>query len=242
MRTFLGVLLAAVCSAQQPAFEVASIKQVMKFQAGTGSEKIVAHPGSLTMRDVRLRAIIMWAYAVKDFQISGPDWLGAPGWGGADVSRFEVLAKAPEDTAIPRMRLMLQQLLAERFRLALHHDYKEVPVMFLAAKASSALKLSADQETEMHPAPSARGLTLLNSTMDDLAQVLSGPLHLPIVNRTGLAGRYDLTFDLPPSPDPNEQFSVFLAALHDLGLELKRGSDKIEFVVVDSAERNPTGN
>jgi uncharacterized protein (TIGR03435 family) len=130
-----------------PTFDVASVKPVMTFKTGTASEKIIAHPGSLTMRDVRLRAIIMWAYTVRDFQISGPAWLGAPGWGGADVPRFEVLAKAPEQTSVPQMRIMLQQLLADRFKLVLHREHKEVPVMLLTAtKKPSPLKLSADQE------------------------------------------------------------------------------------------------
>jgi uncharacterized protein (TIGR03435 family) len=141
------------------------------------------------------------------------------------------------------MRIMLHQLLADRFKLLLHREHKEVPVMLLTAtKKPSPLKLSADQEIETHIAQSARGLTLLNSTMDDVPQFVSGPMRLPVVNKTGLAGRYDLTFDLPPSPDPNEQFSVFLAALHDLGLDLKRERDDVEFVVVDSAERQPSAN
>src|SRR5262245_57665098 len=120
MRILAVAAIAAVCSAQQAAFDVASVKQVKQFVPGTLSEKIEAHPGSLSMRDVRLRRIVMWAYDVKDFQISGPSWLGAPAWGGADLSRFEVFAKATEGTPIPQMRLMLQQLLAERFRMKLH--------------------------------------------------------------------------------------------------------------------------
>ena len=66
----LFAIVSAACA--QLTFDVASFKQVAEFQTGTASEKIIVHPGSLTMRSVRLRACIMWAYDVKDYQISGP--------------------------------------------------------------------------------------------------------------------------------------------------------------------------
>src|SRR5947209_8534895 len=92
MRMFALLAFSSICLAQ-PAFDVAAVKEVLDFVPGTISEKIVANPGSLAMHNVRLRACIKWAYGVKDYQIAGPSWMGAPGWGGRDIARYEVLAK-----------------------------------------------------------------------------------------------------------------------------------------------------
>jgi uncharacterized protein (TIGR03435 family) len=138
---------------------------------------------------------------------------------------------------------MLQQLLTERFRLVLHREEKEVPVMVLTAgKQPLALQRSADQEGEMQPAALANGVMLLNATMDDFAQVLSGPLRAPVLDRTGLEGRYDLQLDTRGSPDPDEQLSILVDFLHSKGLELKRAKEKCGFLVVDSAEQKPIQN
>src|SRR5262245_25513047 len=104
----LSILVITTAGLAQQSFEIASVKEVVDFVPGTMSENIVANPGSLTMRNVRLRACLKWAYDVKDYQIAGPSWMGAPGWGGREIARYEILAKAPADTPIPRMKLMLQ--------------------------------------------------------------------------------------------------------------------------------------
>src|SRR5215831_5228771 len=113
----LTILTVTTTALAQPSFEVASVKEVVDFVPGTMSEKIVANPGNLTMRNVRLRACLKWAYDVRDYQIAGPSWMGAPGWGGREIARYEILAKASQDTSIPQMKLMLQRLLAERFKV-----------------------------------------------------------------------------------------------------------------------------
>jgi uncharacterized protein (TIGR03435 family) len=78
MRLFRLLALTSTALAQ-PAFDVASVKEVADFAPGPITEKIIANPGTLTMHGVRLRACIKWAYDVKDYQISAPTWMGAPG-------------------------------------------------------------------------------------------------------------------------------------------------------------------
>src|SRR4051794_39751276 len=131
MRLFT-LLIVATAAIAETYFAVASVKELTDFVPGTNSEKIVANPGNLSMRSVRLRACLMWAYEVKDYQIAGPVWMGAPGWGGRDLARFEIDAKAAPGTSIAEMRLMLQRLLAERFKLVLHRETKEMPVFILS--------------------------------------------------------------------------------------------------------------
>jgi len=128
---FCAALTAFAIAASAQSFDVASVKLTTSIRPGYGNEHIVARPGNLTMSNVRLRAMIKWAYDVKDYQISGPSWLGLPGWLGGDLARYEVLAKAPAETPVATLRLMLQKLLADRFKLALHRETREVPAYAL---------------------------------------------------------------------------------------------------------------
>ena len=176
--TLIFIALCASCAFAQGVFDVASVKEVQDFQAGTISENIVANPGTLSMRNVRLRACITWAYEVKDFQIAGPAWLGVPYWGGREISRYEILAKAPANTPVSEMRLMLRRLLADRFKLVLHRENKERPVFVLTfVNASPDFKASADQNAERRIVPGPDGLRFLNAPLADFADFLSVQNH-----------------------------------------------------------------
>ena len=99
---------------------------------------------------------------------------------------------------------MLQRLLAERFKLALHREAEEAPLLVLnSVRTTPELKRSVDQQGEMRVTPSATGITFLNSTLADLAQTLSGPLHTPVIDRIGLNGQFDFTLKIPPSESPD---------------------------------------
>src|SRR5947207_2069945 len=106
----LSAAAAGCCFADSPRFEVASVKPTANVQSGFGKEQIVVQPGSVIMRNVRLRAVIKWAYDLKEYQISAPSWMGAPGWMGSEIARFEIAAKAPAGTSTPDLRLMMQAL------------------------------------------------------------------------------------------------------------------------------------
>src|SRR5206468_2949056 len=99
---------------QHPEFEVASIRLSQAGKAGGKGgvkETIQVSPDSLTMRNVSMRSCIRWAYHVMTVQVSGPDWLNA--------ERYDIVAKAADRTDEERLRLMLQSLLRERFKLEL---------------------------------------------------------------------------------------------------------------------------
>jgi uncharacterized protein (TIGR03435 family) len=94
----------------------------------------------------------MNAYNVKGYQITGPKWL--------DSERFDIVAKVPKGATKEEARVMLQNLLAERFKLSLHRETKELPVYGLVVgKNGSKLKESADQGPDpaaaAAPAPGA---------------------------------------------------------------------------------------
>jgi uncharacterized protein (TIGR03435 family) len=140
---------------------------------------------------------------VKDFQISGPDWMNS--------TRFDVVAKLPANTTREQVPQMLQALLADRFKLTLHRDKKEMPVYVLVVgKNGPKLKESEDQGAPPPGAgpggPGQRGmvqmgrgrLTANRSTVSGFADVLSRQMDRPVVDTTGIKGNYDITLEWTP--------------------------------------------
>ena len=149
-KSFLGriaaVLALAACAAlgqtpaAAPAFEVASVKPAApldanaimsgKMHLGMKTDAARVDIGFLSLAD-----LIRIAYRVKPYQISGPDWMGS--------QRFDIQAKMPEGASTEQVPEMLQALLAERFKLALHRDSTEHSVYALVVgKNGSKLKES----------------------------------------------------------------------------------------------------
>ncbi len=236
--SFSALLFGFAIAASAQSFDVASVKLTANLRPGYGNEHILARPGNLTMSNVRLRAMIKWAYDVKDYQISGPSWLGSPGWLGGDLARYEVLAKAPADTPVSTLRLMLQKLLADRFQLVLHRETREAPAYALTVTKLKIHK-SDDAAGESGVGPAAGGFDLQNTTMEQLADLLSGPLHTPVLDRTGAEGRFNFPIRLEKG-DPDE---AFVNALREqFGLKLEKTKTQLAMLVVETAEKQPTEN
>ena len=157
LRTALApclLVLALSCASAQTGgglteFEVASIKPappqgggrfMVMMRGGPGTPD----PGQLTYANVSLRNILMNAYGVKTYQISGPGWL--------DTERFDLTAKIPKGATKEDLKVMLQSFLADRFKLTLHREQKELPIYALVvAKGGPKLKESAEEETPPSP-------------------------------------------------------------------------------------------
>jgi uncharacterized protein (TIGR03435 family) len=152
---FLLLFVAAVAFAQTPlAFEVASVKPAApldpaaiaqgKMRIGMKVDGAILDIGSLSLRD-----LIRIAYEVKDYQISGPDWMA--GMGGP---RFNIQATLPEGATEKQVPQMLQGLLAERFKLVIHRDNKDHSVYALiVGKGGLKLKESEPDPAVAEPAP-----------------------------------------------------------------------------------------
>jgi uncharacterized protein (TIGR03435 family) len=110
----LEVLLVAAGTMSAQSFEVASIKPN---HSGAASRFVHPTPGKLNISNMTLKDLLMFAYQVRDFQISG-----GPGWINSD--QYDIEAKAEGNPSQDQMKLMLQSLLADRFKLALHRDTK----------------------------------------------------------------------------------------------------------------------
>jgi uncharacterized protein (TIGR03435 family) len=105
-----------------PTFEVASIK---RNTSGTGNITMQMAPGGrLNFVNMPVRALIVRAYQLQPFQV-----IGGPAWLAND--RFDIIAKAEGDATPPQTNLMLRTLLADRFKLVVHTETRELPVYHL---------------------------------------------------------------------------------------------------------------
>ncbi len=136
-----------------PAFEVASIKPAAPMQSGRMMVGVrggpgTPEPGQMTFTNVSLSNLIQKAYDVKDYQVTGPDWL--------DSVRFDISAKVPAGTTKAQSLLMMQSLLAERFKLVLHHSSKEASIYaLLVGKNGPKLTVSAPESADAGTTPAA---------------------------------------------------------------------------------------
>ena len=229
--------------AKPPSFEVASISATQP-----GQESIEFGPASLTMKNVRLTACIGWAYGVQDFQITGPSWLN-------DVW-FDIFAKTANAATVAELRQMLQTLLADRFKLAVHRDVKEMTTYVLTV-GKSGHKL---QPVDVEGSPSFKtgklNLTGQGATLAQLTEFLSKELREPVVDRTGLTGRFNYFLNIEPyfteemrksggpdgGPPPDGASIVATAIQGQLGLKLESKKAPVEMIVVEHAEKAPTEN
>ena len=115
-------------STPAPAFEVASIKAAAQItpqtvMAGKLHVGVNVDGARVDIGNLSLSQLLCYAYTLKPFQLSGPDWMNS--------QRFDVLAKLPEGASKDQVPEMLQALLTERFQLKLHRDNKDLPVYAL---------------------------------------------------------------------------------------------------------------
>jgi uncharacterized protein (TIGR03435 family) len=166
--------------------------------------------------------------------------------------RFDIVAKANTGTdgVVPRREAqqMVQALLADRFKLALHRVTKETDVLALVS-GNDGLKLHRSEDGEEQSAgPGEFGqINYRKQPIDALVATQSGLLHTPVVDRTGLHGFFDFTIDpiryAALTPGVNESYAdmVVTAVREQLGLKLEKQKASLEIIVIDHAER-PTEN
>ena len=235
------MLVAMIPLCQAQTFEVASVRPSAYQSAdgeSNGHESLDTSPDGLTMRSITLERCIEWAYQMQSFQISGS--LGP--------ERFDITAKAAGPVPVSTLRTMLGSLLAERFHLVLHRERKEISTLALVVvKGGPKVRASQIQEPGVFQ-PSGSTMAAEHATMAEFTLRLSGPLRMPVVDQTGLTGRYDFTVDLMPyladgkagSPD---MIGIIGSALREeLGLNLESHKEMVEMLVIDHVERSPSAN
>jgi uncharacterized protein (TIGR03435 family) len=208
-----------------PAFEVASVKPNKSGENGGVMTGLLTSQFKAT--NVLLRQFITFAYQVQGFQIEG-----GPSWIGSD--RFDIVAKAegnppPQVPGGPPgpLRLMMRALLADRFKLILHHQTKELPIyalvmakvdktlgpqMHRSATDCAAIRAEINRGGALPPSPGEWPLCGIRTRpggmgagglpLSELAASLSQVLERVVVNHTGLMGNFDLTLTWTPDQVP----------------------------------------
>jgi uncharacterized protein (TIGR03435 family) len=228
---------APVPAATVPEFEVAAIHPGTP---GSTSWRFDDKNERVTIENMNLKTIIRYAYNVKDYQISGPEMLS---------NRYTITAKAPSGTPNSQLRPMLQPLLADRFKMMLRRETREMLVYALVV-ADSGLKMNevvGDLSSSGRGAPGigagggGTGLATMSGmgSMSSLADALSRNTDRPVLDRTGLSGRY--SWRLAYIPDGVQREGVFgpslSSALEDQGLKLERVRAPVEFLIIEHIEK-----
>jgi uncharacterized protein (TIGR03435 family) len=239
MRTMLVAVGATVLAGQPgvttPAFEVASIRPAKE---GT-PRSMRATPRGISYARISLTECIAEAYQVRTGQISGPALLTA---------RYDVVANAAEAITSDQRRLMLRALLADRFKLALHRESKEMAVYKLLVGKDGPKLHDAQGEGETTSSLGRTGLTFHNTSMFTFTAFLSGLMERPVLDQTALRGSYDFTLipeNLEAVPDAEVKnamrewstSSIFTDIQRQLGLKLEAGRAPVDFLIVDSVTK-----
>ena len=232
-------------STSERQFDAASVK-VNRTRGGT-TRRI--EQDRLTYLNITLGEFIQMAYNVKHYQIEAPSWV--IDYGSSD--RYDVIAKAAMPASPDSLRAMLAPLLAERFHLALHRETRALPVYALVvAKGGPQFKEGDGGATLVMP-DGTGAMKYQNYPMVALAALLSvlPTTGRPVLDRTGLTGRYTFTANLQNVPAGltradqknaiiQSDTPAFTALQEQLGLKLEPDRASIDMIVVDRAEKTPT--
>jgi uncharacterized protein (TIGR03435 family) len=256
---------------ERPSFEVASVK-VSNLNAGgrNPGPRVQSDHGNFVYSDTLL-GLIVRAYGLlgcngairrgEDCPMvsGGPDWIKR--------DKFNVQAKAPDGTPdytglqfltgqAPQLELMLQRLLEDRFNLRVHQEIKNLDV-YVITTGKNGPKLQKGQETNRPgvlfiPEVDAKGegtmhMTVRNSSMLELANTFADILGRPVLDRTGIEGKFDLTMDYAANaekPGPVTEIAsreLFPAFLDQAGLRFDSTRAAVQVLLIDHAEK-PSGN
>jgi uncharacterized protein (TIGR03435 family) len=230
----------------RPEFEVASVKSSP--EAGTPTINInlgAFKNGTLTFGNVSLSDLLKYAFNItSDAQLAGPEWITSK------AVRFDIEAKTAPDTPREQLALMLQTLLADRVKLAVHHEQREMRYLTLTPRKDGPKMAKAEE-----PPPPDSGYTMPgrivrhHMAMAQLATLISRFERQPVVDMTGLTGFYDVKLEWTPtdfsaqSPtEPAVGPSIFSAVQSELGLKLEARQGPLDVLVVDHALQVPTEN
>jgi uncharacterized protein (TIGR03435 family) len=246
MRAVLILAIAALPLFGQ--FEVASIKRAQP-TSGRFIKMQSAH--QFYVKDYTVKGLIGAAYNLTPRAISG-----GPGW--MDTEVFDIVAGTPGEKrpTLDEQMTMLRKLLSDRFQLTFHREEKELSIYSLTvAKGGAKLKESVGPPDALPELvnvvyPDHVKLPARNATIAQFVSMMQrAVLDLPIIDGTGLQGRYD--FDLEWSPDESQfggqlrratttdesKPDLFAAMREQLGLRLQAGKGPVSTIVVDRVER-----
>lgn len=226
----------SIISAQPPSFEAASVKPAAP-TTGRGG-RASSSGDRFTFANTTLVNVLTRAYAVRGYQIDGPLWIR--------TERYDIVAKAPDNTPPTQIPALLQVLLTERFQLKLHREQRDMPAYFIIrGKGDAKFQKSAG---ELGYDLNNGRRELKNHTMAQLADFLSPMVQRPVFDRTGLPGTYNFPLEMSMeelggiNAKPDTSAPSIFTIVEGLGLKLEPRKEQVEVIVVDSGNKVPTEN
>jgi uncharacterized protein (TIGR03435 family) len=207
--------------------------------------------GLLTYNDVKLKEVVMRAYNIDRELLVGPQWM--------DENTYDIMARAPAGTSADQARAMLRNLLAERFKMRVHWESREMASYALVV-AKGGPKLTATKTPPPDGQESGRPSFAFGdpvrfefkaASMDAFARHLSQLIGQHVANMTGLAGYFDVSITVSEDSMPGMGLSTqasdpsspsIFEAVKTLGLALEPSRAPAQVLIIDSAEKMPTAN
>jgi uncharacterized protein (TIGR03435 family) len=248
-----------VATAQaRPQFEIADVHSSPAalmwiggvWRGGNPVMRTVLHGDRYELHQATMLDLIRTAYGVDaDNVVGGPSWL--------DWDRFDVIAKIPGGASPESLKPMLQALLADRFKLAVHNDTRRVPGFELTAgqgtpkmTASGGVGKPGCQPIPEIGTPDQPALNYIlscrNITMEQFALSLYGRAGKPVVDATGIKGSWDFDIELTllnqPASAGSKGVTIFDAVDKQLGLKLEAKTISLPVIAVDRVDQKPSAN
>ena len=211
--------------------------------ADTKDDRFVIVGRHLSMENRTVENLLLLGYSVQKSQIAGaPEWVKSAHF---DVDGVPDVEGQP-NTA--QMQSLMRKLLAERFGLKMHMEQRELPVYALTVGKGGA-KMAVSQgdpsglpDERMLENGGERTFKMVNSSTGDLTLMMKVFLDRPVVDRTGLKGRYDFdlkyTFDeMRTAQEAGAAPGIFTAVQEQLGLKLEPVKAPADVLVVEAVER-----
>jgi uncharacterized protein (TIGR03435 family) len=228
-----AALLAFGCAslAFSQAFEITSVKPSPPDQPGMNARM---DPGRFVLSNATLHWAVQMAFRLEDYQlIGGPKWM--------DSDHFEIEGKCADSTSMKDKLAMLQALLADRFQLKYHRETREMPgYVMLPAKTGLKLKKSEATDGQSNSTSGEYRLGGTNETTAELAALVAGNLHRPVIDETGSSDHFDFQLNWAPTAEGPAP-SLFTVIQEQLGIRLEARKVPIQLLIVESADK-PSAN
>ena len=226
-----------------PSYEVATIKSSDPDDGKSGFHTM-GH--RLFLENEPMDRLIAFAYAIHPKQIvDGPEWFSKDRY---DINGVPDIDGQP---SVQQQREMLQKLLAERLGLKFQRAKRDLSIFAITvAKGGPKLAVSkSDPNSLLDQTGSGNGVEQMwkftNNSMADFAQGMQYFLDRPVVDETGLKGRFDFklewTMDGSLNNDPKAPPGLFTAVQEQLGLKIEGTKGPADVLVIDHVER-PSAN
>ena len=227
-----------------PDWEVATVRP--SDPSDTNGQHIRLRGRHVMLFDHTVEDILLIGYGVQKSQLVGePDWVKTEKW---DVDGVPDVQGQPD---LRQLREMMQKILTQRFGMELHREQREMPVFALTvAKGGPKMTPNTSDPNgwmdQQNSAANGRDVeNLKNASMPDLAEILQFRCNRPVVDQTGLKGRYDFklqwTIDEARTTDADAPPGLFTAIQEQIGLKLEPVKAQAEVLVIDHVER-PSAN